>query len=140
MIHGFTIYVRCLWRSTVVQVPFARRRGPGPPPRPQFQNKITDALGHATRLVACPSLPTPLPPECANSDECWVPKHHFDKCVARVTAADEEPDSKGPQEDCVEECTLSLPCLSLSTQRDSSPAPCANHFARPSSPFPLLRI
>jgi len=31
-------------------------------------------------------------------------KHHFDECVERVTQQLEDPDFKGPKEDCVEEC------------------------------------
>jgi hypothetical protein len=42
--------------------------------------------------------------ECANSKECSPAKHHFDECVERVTQNSENPDFKGPHEDCVEEC------------------------------------
>lgn len=44
--------------------------------------------------------------ECARSAQCSGYKHHFDECVERVTAQQEDPDHKGPKEDCVEECTL----------------------------------
>lgn len=39
--------------------------------------------------------------ECRESKECAAPKHHFDECVERVTAAE---DKGGSKEDCVEEC------------------------------------
>ncbi|KAL2368074.1 hypothetical protein RJ035_007644 [Blastomyces gilchristii] len=41
--------------------------------------------------------------ECANSAKCAPAKHHFDECVERVTRNSEDPDFKGPHEDCVEE-------------------------------------
>ncbi|KIV83138.1 hypothetical protein PV11_05191 [Exophiala sideris] len=41
--------------------------------------------------------------DCAKSSQCAGFKHHFDECVERVTAAHEDPDHKGPKEDCVEE-------------------------------------
>ncbi|EEH40723.2 hypothetical protein PAAG_02699 [Paracoccidioides lutzii Pb01] len=47
--------------------------------------------------------------ECANSPKCAPAKHHFDECVERVTRNSEEPDFKGPHEDCVEECKFCLP-------------------------------
>ena len=55
--------------------------------------------------------------ECSKTPECAPHKHHFDECVARVTAAEEEEDEskKGKKEDCVEEffhlahCTVCLP-------------------------------
>lgn len=31
-------------------------------------------------------------------------KHHYEECVARVTAKHEDANHKGPKEDCVEEC------------------------------------
>jgi Ubiquinol-cytochrome C reductase hinge protein len=43
-------------------------------------------------------------PDCANSQQCAPYKHHFDECVERVTRQQEDPDSNGPKEDCVEEC------------------------------------
>lgn len=42
--------------------------------------------------------------ECANSKQCAPYKHHYDECVERVTRNSEDPDFKGPHEDCVEEC------------------------------------
>ncbi|KAL2378280.1 hypothetical protein RJZ90_006113 [Blastomyces dermatitidis] len=45
-----------------------------------------------------------LEEECANSAKCAPAKHHFDECVERVTRNSEDPDFKGPHEDCVEEC------------------------------------
>lgn len=42
--------------------------------------------------------------ECRNSKDCAPAKHHFDDCVERVTRNSEDPDFKGPHEDCVEEC------------------------------------
>lgn len=56
--------------------------------------------------------------ECANSSQCAPMKHHFDECVERVTRQQEDPDAKGPKEDCVEECKeipflLSLSIVSL---------------------------
>ena len=42
--------------------------------------------------------------ECARSAQCSGYKSHFDECVERVTAMHEDPDYKGPHEDCVEEC------------------------------------
>lgn len=47
--------------------------------------------------------------ECKNSKECAPAKHHFDECVERVTAAQ---DNGGTTEDCVEECES----FSLSTR------------------------
>ncbi|EEQ85672.2 ubiquinol-cytochrome c reductase subunit 6 [Blastomyces dermatitidis ER-3] len=44
-----------------------------------------------------------LEEECANSAKCAPAKHHFDECVERVTRNSEDPDFKGPHEDCVEE-------------------------------------
>ncbi|EEQ33541.1 Cytochrome b-c1 complex subunit 6, mitochondrial [Microsporum canis] len=41
--------------------------------------------------------------ECSNSKPCAPVKHHFDHCVERVTRNSEDPDFKGPHEDCVEE-------------------------------------
>lgn len=42
--------------------------------------------------------------ECARSSQCISYKHHFDECAERVTKQHEDPDHKGPKEDCVEEC------------------------------------
>lgn len=42
--------------------------------------------------------------DCANSAQCSQVKHHFDECVTRVHAQQEDEDYKGPHEDCVEEC------------------------------------
>ncbi|RMD44125.1 hypothetical protein DV735_g1016, partial [Chaetothyriales sp. CBS 134920] len=39
----------------------------------------------------------------AFTTECHSVKHHFDECVERVTAQHEDPEYKGPKEDCVEE-------------------------------------
>lgn len=39
--------------------------------------------------------------ECAETT-CSAQKHHYDECVARVTAAQET--EEGTKEDCVEEC------------------------------------
>ncbi|KAL2215838.1 ubiquinol-cytochrome C reductase hinge protein-domain-containing protein [Thermoascus aurantiacus ATCC 26904] len=44
-----------------------------------------------------------LEEECANSSQCAPFKHHFDECVERVTRQQEDPNYKGPKEDCVEE-------------------------------------
>jgi len=44
-----------------------------------------------------------LEAECANSSHCAPVKHHFDECVERVTQQLDDPDHKGPKEDCVEE-------------------------------------
>ncbi|KFZ13746.1 hypothetical protein V501_03535 [Pseudogymnoascus sp. VKM F-4519 (FW-2642)] len=41
-----------------------------------------------------------LEAECREAKECSAPKHHYDDCVARVTAAE---DNGGSKEDCVEE-------------------------------------
>ncbi|ROW13462.1 hypothetical protein VPNG_04446 [Cytospora leucostoma] len=38
--------------------------------------------------------------ECKNSKQCAPAKHHYDECVERVTAAQ---DNGGAKEDCVEE-------------------------------------
>merc|ERR1712169_151348 len=46
-----------------------------------------------------------LEEDCAKSAQCSGYKHHYDECVERVTSAEENPDHKGPKEDCVEECT-----------------------------------
>lgn len=40
--------------------------------------------------------------DCKNSKQCHEPKHHFDECVERVTAAQSE--EGGAKEDCIEEC------------------------------------
>ena len=42
--------------------------------------------------------------ECARSAQCASFKHHFDDCAERVQEQQENPDHKGPKEDCVEEC------------------------------------
>lgn len=42
--------------------------------------------------------------ECARTTQCAPLKHHFDECAERVTEQQENPDHKGPKEDCVEEC------------------------------------
>ncbi|MCJ1234530.1 retrotransposon-like protein 1 [Varicellaria rhodocarpa] len=44
-----------------------------------------------------------LEEECAHSAQCSSAKHHYDECAERVTAQHENPDHKGPKEDCVEE-------------------------------------
>ncbi|KIX97424.1 uncharacterized protein Z520_06876 [Fonsecaea multimorphosa CBS 102226] len=44
-----------------------------------------------------------LEEECARSAQCSGYKHHFDECVERVTSQEENPDHKGPKENCVEE-------------------------------------
>merc|ERR1712072_316774 len=44
-----------------------------------------------------------LEEDCAKSAQCSGYKHHYDECVERVTSAEENPDHKGPKEDCVEE-------------------------------------
>ncbi|OBT63687.1 hypothetical protein VE03_06177 [Pseudogymnoascus sp. 23342-1-I1] len=41
-----------------------------------------------------------LEAECREAKECAAPKHHFDECVERVTAAES---NGGAKEDCVEE-------------------------------------
>ncbi|CAF9911951.1 MAG: hypothetical protein ALECFALPRED_007780 [Alectoria fallacina] len=45
-----------------------------------------------------------LEAECAKSAQCAPAKHHYDECAERVTKQHENPDHKGPKEDCVEEC------------------------------------
>lgn len=57
--------------------------------------------------------------ECAKSAQCAPLKHHYDECVERVTEQHEDPDHKGPKENCVEECEL---CLLLSP--DCATVPC----------------
>lgn len=44
-----------------------------------------------------------LEEECAKSAQCASLKHHYQECAERVTAQHENPDHKGPKEDCVEE-------------------------------------
>ncbi|KAK5445292.1 Cytochrome b-c1 complex subunit 6, mitochondrial [Exophiala xenobiotica] len=44
-----------------------------------------------------------LEEDCAKSAQCSGYKHHYDECVERVTSHEENPDHKGPKEDCVEE-------------------------------------
>ena len=51
-----------------------------------------------------PTNPPPNKTECSRSAQCAPLKHHFDACAARVAAQHENPDHKGPKEDCVEEC------------------------------------
>lgn len=46
--------------------------------------------------------------ECARTAQCAPLKHHFDECAERVAAQQENPDHKGPKEDCVEECEFFL--------------------------------
>ena len=46
------------------------------------------------------------PTDCARSSQCAPVKHHYDACAERVTRQQEDPDHKGPKEDCVEECKL----------------------------------
>lgn len=47
---------------------------------------------------------TSEPIACAKSAQCAPLKHHFDECAERVQEQHENPDYKGPKEDCVEEC------------------------------------
>jgi len=49
--------------------------------------------------------------ECARSAQCIGYKHHYQECVERVTAQQEDESYKGPKEDCVEECMLRVLCL-----------------------------
>ncbi|KAL9136406.1 MAG: hypothetical protein Q9175_002392 [Cornicularia normoerica] len=44
-----------------------------------------------------------LEEECAKSAQCAPAKHHYDDCAERVTQQHQNPDHKGPKEDCVEE-------------------------------------
>lgn len=44
--------------------------------------------------------------ECAKSAQCAPAKHHYEECAERVTKQHENPNHKGPKEDCVEECEL----------------------------------
>jgi ubiquinol-cytochrome c reductase subunit 6 len=46
--------------------------------------------------------------ECAKSSQCRGYKHHYDECVERVTAHENDPEAHKGQhkEDCVEECEL----------------------------------
>ena len=53
--------------------------------------------------------------ECARSAQCAPFKHHYDDCVERVTAAEEDSERKGPKEDCVEECTCANPIPNCSS-------------------------
>lgn len=46
--------------------------------------------------------------ECARSAQCIGYKHHYEECVERVTAQHEDENYKGPKEDCVEECELTV--------------------------------
>ncbi|KAK5087629.1 Cytochrome b-c1 complex subunit 6, mitochondrial [Exophiala xenobiotica] len=51
-----------------------------------------------------PEDPKPkLEEECAKSAGCIGYKHHYQECVERVTAQQEDESYKGPKEDCVEE-------------------------------------
>ncbi|KAK4696624.1 ubiquinol-cytochrome c reductase subunit 6, partial [Lecanoromycetidae sp. Uapishka_2] len=51
-----------------------------------------------------PEDPKPkLEEECAKSSQCAPLKQHYDECAERVTAQHENPNHKGPKEDCVEE-------------------------------------
>lgn len=54
-----------------------------------------------------------LTSECAKSSQCRGYKHHYDECVERVTAHENDPDAhkKGHKEDCVEECKFIRPCI-----------------------------
>lgn len=45
-----------------------------------------------------------LDTECAKSARCAPLKHHYDECVERFTEQKENPEHKGPKENCVEEC------------------------------------
>lgn len=47
--------------------------------------------------------------ECERSAQCASFKHHFDDCAERVQEQHENPDHKGPKEDCVEECEYIIP-------------------------------
>ncbi len=51
-----------------------------------------------------PTTNNPSSLECAKSAQCAPAKHHYDECAERVTRQHENPDHKGPKEDCVEEC------------------------------------
>lgn len=51
-----------------------------------------------------PEDPKPkLEEECAKSAQCAPAKHHYEECAERVTRQHENPNHKGPKEDCVEE-------------------------------------
>lgn len=64
-------------------------------------------------------------------------KHHFDECVERVTAAQENPDAhKGAKEDCVEECMILRPdfyCTSPNDMQSSIYSIAQHSVLRPSS-------
>ena len=57
----------------------------------------------STKLDCDLADPSPVT-ECARSSQCISYKHHFDECAERVTKQHEDPNHKGPKEDCVEEC------------------------------------
>ncbi|KAJ9613890.1 ubiquinol--cytochrome-c reductase subunit 6 [Cladophialophora chaetospira] len=61
-----------------------------------------------------------LEEECAKSAQCQGYKHHFDECVERVTSQEEDPDHKGPKENCVEECAFPFPLPSSRVRRVAS--------------------
>jgi ubiquinol-cytochrome c reductase subunit 6 len=65
-----------------------------------------------------PKLTAMVCTECARSAQCAPYKHHYEECVERVTAMHEDPDYKGPKEDCVEECMLRPLFLSSATASD----------------------
>ncbi|KAI9871870.1 MAG: ubiquinol--cytochrome-c reductase subunit 6 [Pleopsidium flavum] len=52
-----------------------------------------------------------LEEECAKSAQCAPLKHHYDSCVERVNEQHEDPNHKGPKENCVEECKSYAPSL-----------------------------
>ncbi len=56
--------------------------------------------------------------ECARSAQCINQKHHFDECAERVTRQHENPDHKGPKEDCLEECEWRDLPISLRARRN----------------------
>ena len=61
-------------------------------------NELSHRVEHIIRAN------NPPPTECAKSAQCAPLKHHYDACAERVTKQHENPDHKGPKEDCVEEC------------------------------------
>ena len=71
-------------------------------PKTQLEEGECIVLGSSCTFVLVLTL---LPfSDCARSSQCSGYKHHYEDCVKQVTAQHEDPNHKGPKEDCVEEC------------------------------------
>lgn len=71
------------------------------PPAIAVSTRPVAESANATQQYRANTFPSP---ECAKSAQCAPAKHHYEECAERVTKQHEDPNHKGPKEDCVEEC------------------------------------